>query len=562
MPCKVFSYQRFSTPEQQEGDSIRRQTEARDRWLKQHPKYRLAELSLQDLGVSAFHGKNAKQGSLAVFLEAVERGIVRKGDALLIENLDRLSRQPIEESSEIFFGILKHGVEIITLSPEYHFTKQNINDGRVYIAMGELSRAHRESAVKSDRITAAWKSYRDNIGKGSHRGMLPSWLRRNANGRLVAIPEKVATIKRIFQMSLDGFGVHQTMRILNENGIKPVGETKTWHYGSVHTLLTDRRLLGECQAYTGHHETRKPVGEPIKGHYPRVIADDVFNRVRQRLNSRRYAQRGRTGGGITNLFVSLIQDTRDNANMVIINKAGAGGVNRKYLVSAMALRGLRDGNNQYISFLYDAVEQALLQSMLELKPSDILPTNGKRDTTQEQLDAALGELAQTDRKLETVKTWIEQKPDIANYRDVVARLERKMAVITTCVEQLEEKLRASEKGQIDETKDLIRILQDAPAKDLPLLRSRLRQQIRNLVERIEMFVIRKTGAGFAGNVRHAYLNIYYKAGGCRMVRVATKNGEYDQVGATRVRYPRVRSLREKSFQKQIEALPVDGWLWG
>src|SRR6516165_10425780 len=95
----AYSYLRFSSPEQAKGDSIRRQTEARDAWLVRHPSVTLdTSLTLHDKGVSGFSGKhrlNADRFALAAFLKLVDAGRIPEGSYLLLENLDRLSREHI-----------------------------------------------------------------------------------------------------------------------------------------------------------------------------------------------------------------------------------------------------------------------------------------------------------------------------------------------------------------------------------------------------------------------------------------------------------------------------------
>ena len=55
----AYSYIRFSSKKQELNDSVKRQTRLRDDWLRQHPEMTLdTTISLQDLGVSAFRGRN------------------------------------------------------------------------------------------------------------------------------------------------------------------------------------------------------------------------------------------------------------------------------------------------------------------------------------------------------------------------------------------------------------------------------------------------------------------------------------------------------------------------
>ena len=59
--------------------------------------------SLRDIGVSAFKGKNAIKGALKKFIELVEAGRIEKGSILILESLDRLSRQQVFTVVFIYF---------------------------------------------------------------------------------------------------------------------------------------------------------------------------------------------------------------------------------------------------------------------------------------------------------------------------------------------------------------------------------------------------------------------------------------------------------------------------
>ena len=63
MPRPIaYSYARFSTPEQERGDSERRQIEAARQYAEQHG-FVLDESIVVDRGVSAFAGKNVSEGA-------------------------------------------------------------------------------------------------------------------------------------------------------------------------------------------------------------------------------------------------------------------------------------------------------------------------------------------------------------------------------------------------------------------------------------------------------------------------------------------------------------------
>src|SRR5438128_1281383 len=91
----VYSYTRFSTGEQRKGTGQQRQDKLAAEWCIARG-FALAT-NYSDLGVSAFKGKNATHGALARFLACVESGVVTRGSVLIVESLDRLSRQNVAQ---------------------------------------------------------------------------------------------------------------------------------------------------------------------------------------------------------------------------------------------------------------------------------------------------------------------------------------------------------------------------------------------------------------------------------------------------------------------------------
>jgi DNA invertase Pin-like site-specific DNA recombinase len=107
---KAYSYLRFSTPEQMQGDSYRRQTAMAEDYAARHGLELDRELTFQDLGVSAYRGKNAETGRLGDFLAAAEAGLVPEGSFLLVESLDRISRQAARKALSILGDITDQGI--------------------------------------------------------------------------------------------------------------------------------------------------------------------------------------------------------------------------------------------------------------------------------------------------------------------------------------------------------------------------------------------------------------------------------------------------------------------
>src|SRR4051812_100768 len=124
---RAFSYLRFSEPRQQWGDSERRQVKLTEDYCRRKGLTLDESLRLTDRGVSAHHSANAETGRLGVFLDEVKAGRVPSGSTLIIENLDRLSRDQTLKALNLFTCILEAGLTIVTLSPEREYTYATAN---------------------------------------------------------------------------------------------------------------------------------------------------------------------------------------------------------------------------------------------------------------------------------------------------------------------------------------------------------------------------------------------------------------------------------------------------
>ncbi len=157
----AFSYLRYSSPAQSEGDSVRRQTALRESWLRRHPHVRLDDtLTLEDHGVSGFRGEHRtnRKHALSRFLDEVDRGRVPRGSYLIVENLDRLTREQFEESVPAVLALIKAGVKVVQLSPTEIVYESGMDEGRKLLMIMELSRGHGESERKSVLVGEAYVS--------------------------------------------------------------------------------------------------------------------------------------------------------------------------------------------------------------------------------------------------------------------------------------------------------------------------------------------------------------------------------------------------------------------
>jgi DNA invertase Pin-like site-specific DNA recombinase len=163
----------MSNPEQIRGDSLRRQLKASQEYADEHGLD--LDDSLRDIGKSAFSGAHL-DAALGSFLSMVESGEIAAGSWLLVESLDRLSRQNVLDALGQFIDIIRAGITIVTLIDKQVYNRETTDSGKLIISLTIMSRAYEESLTKSIRGKEAWQQKRDNALAKPITKMCPMWL--------------------------------------------------------------------------------------------------------------------------------------------------------------------------------------------------------------------------------------------------------------------------------------------------------------------------------------------------------------------------------------------------
>jgi DNA invertase Pin-like site-specific DNA recombinase len=441
-----YSYLRFSSPAQADGDSIHRQTEATRAWCERHGVHLDTSTTIKDEGRSAFRGKHRFQGHLRRFLDQVQAGDIPRGSVLIIENLDRLSRENPWDALGVLSDLLKAGISVVTLSPSEMVYERSKDLTPLLLAVVEFTRAHSESASKSDRLTAIWdekkRQARQEGGLVTRR--LPGWLRPSEGKRtknvlysradnVRVIPERVAVVRRIFDLAAHrGYGLARIVATFNAEGVpffEQGGKRKLpgWSKAYLHNILTGRTVLGEYQPL----RAGKPDGPPLPDYYPRVIDDATWHRAQAALQ-RRKESRGRTGKKVASLFTGLLWDALTRSRMLIgWQTRGPKGkrVRRHVLVNAKSMETGHDS----VSFPYCVFQEAVLGLLREINPADVLgrPPDSEANALADER-AALearqrdieGQLTDTDKPapalVRAMQTLEAKRQDVLR-REVAAR---------------------------------------------------------------------------------------------------------------------------------------------
>src|ERR1700744_4922696 len=336
MSAIAYSYLRFSTPDQASGDSRRRQMAMAEKYAADHHLKLDLSLSFRDLGVSAYRGQNAKEGALRAFLDAIEHNLVPPNSYLLIESLDRLSRDRILAAQALFMQIIQAGVHIVTLTDQRCYSLESLNQNPLdlVVSLVSMMRANEESELKSRRIRAAFEVRRSRLHEKPWSSRYPGWLRLDQTGGKFVIGEERAEIVRgIFRDVLAGVG-HQTIaRELNEKQIPLFGHGnqrgRIWQKTLIRHFLRTPTVIGTHLPFVSEYVDgvrRMRPQPPVENYYPAITDRGDWLSV-QAKRAAWCAQHNNDGPktGRANLLAGLARCPFCDRRMMFL---GAGNLNR------------------------------------------------------------------------------------------------------------------------------------------------------------------------------------------------------------------------------------------
>jgi DNA invertase Pin-like site-specific DNA recombinase len=448
---KVYSYARWSTPEQAKGDSNRRQAEAANKWAAKRGYQLDLGLKITDEGVSAYRGGNALDGGLSRFLEACRCGLIEEGSFLLVESLDRISRMAPRKAQRLIDDIVDNGVTIVTLSDDQHYTAERLDNDptALLIALMVSWRAHEESKTKGRRVADAWREKRRQVRaqpstRLTSRG--PSWLTATCEGGWELEPAKTATVQRIFALTLAGAGEHRIAGLFNQEGVPVLCKGRQWHRSTVSKVLRNPAVVGtlvpgRIEYVDGRRLHIKE--EPVPHAFPAVVSQADWLATRALKDGKAGAVRGRHAGNpVAHVLAGLAKCPACGDTMTRVNKGshGKGGVPKLVCSSAKGKAGCR-----YVSVRVSAVEDAFLTgwgALFESIPADEANSELERLYRDQQ-----GAIWGTEDHLGDLLDALERTPSAAGAR-TVAKVEAELRVMRGNLEELDERRRMADRGLI------------------------------------------------------------------------------------------------------------------
>lgn len=575
MKIKAYSYIRFSTEEQAKGSSLTRQAALSEKYADENNLDLDTTLNMKDLGISAYRGDNITHGALGSFIEAINTNKVEKGSYLLVESLDRLSRKKVVDALAQFINILNAGITIVTLSDNKKYDLETLNETDLIISLTIMSRAHEESKIKGQRVTAAWKTKKDNIATKKLTKWAPKWLYLSDDMTKFYVHEdRNEIINNIFEWSASGLGITLIIQKLETLGIQPWSSIKAnepirkvpkrWHASYIQRVLSDRTVLGEYKMRSNEVANGYTV---IKDYYPRVVSDELFYSVQAARTSRNVRLTGkgagRKGKYISNIFSGLaycgysLDDnignhrcSGTNERMLYTNK----GKHLTYIQCSRQKSGNSGCSECRKMWRYKSFETSFLTHINNIDISTLMGSKNEQkekiDSLKVNINVASGRISEIDAELKKLANAIDEFDDIPEF--IIQRgieLESDRKDLNTNLAELEVELsnlistKTSELDVQKQLKQLIPLIEEKQDNELFNLRLQLSEIIKSTIDEIHIYsngrlinykkiedelgkdavnLIRQNESQIP-NLTLAIFDVYYKSGQRRTVLTDRKN---------------------------------------
>ncbi|WP_167519806.1 recombinase family protein [Enterobacter cancerogenus] len=281
--CVAIGYMRYSSKLQGGGSTIHRQKSLINKWVEDQKTHhgKVYEVKFYtDKGLSGWTGENLLAGALGRLIEEVETGGYPEGTPIILESIDRLSRQGHEEATAILRRLTSTGCVVHSILDRQVIHRSDLKTfigAMQIIAVAE--RGREESDIKSERVSSSKKRNYElaKLGKKLVTKNLPGWIYLDQKGKMQIDPVKQKLVQEIFEMRLAGHTYQGIAEAMTNRGEPVLNERKgaqRWLPNSIRTLLHSRSVIGVLPASKVNEEYKE-----IEDYFPSAITKDLFYAV-------------------------------------------------------------------------------------------------------------------------------------------------------------------------------------------------------------------------------------------------------------------------------------------
>ncbi|MFJ1338699.1 recombinase family protein [Pseudomonas caricapapayae] len=327
----AYAYVRFSTVQQgEEGrDSETRQTAPLAAFSKAFDVEIAPDNIVYDRGRSAFDGSNLLKGNLKDLIEKLQ-----DGDFLVVESIDRLTRQRVLVGVDLIQKLLMRGIKLYTtIDKKLYEVSDPSRDLETLLLISVIAkRANEESETKSVRRKSAYKKAKDAAaatGKVFNKLSPPFGVRFDeVEQKFVELTEEADDIRKIFELLKD-FGVDETCRRINQ-----ISTRRKWTNRAVFFLLKNKMPLGTLSVFSrlrNDGKEKRIFERYIDNYYPQIVTDfDFYSALKAMQNRKKDRVAGRYTLNNFNIFKKVIFCQNCGSSMIctktnVRSKTGEGG---------------------------------------------------------------------------------------------------------------------------------------------------------------------------------------------------------------------------------------------
>jgi DNA invertase Pin-like site-specific DNA recombinase len=414
-PIHVYSYIRFSTKAQSLGFSEQRQLEQINQFFEQYPAANQVE-RFEDLGVSAFKGKNLKTGKLADFLNRLKANEIKDNALLLVESFDRISRMGGYDALEIIISIIQSDCAIYTLFDNRLYSKRKKDSSAdISLIQNILERASDESRSKSERSKDAKTRNLKRAENGeiiNKRG--PFWL-TYTDGKF-EFNEHARAVKRATELIFD-VGCLATATELNKEN-----HSKKYSVGIISKILRQKALYGSYVAYGLDDKGKRTIiKQEIKNYYPALISESEFNLIGAKLEERHTpALAGRHPRDFNNILRGISYCKCGST----LRSHSSDGIKKQYhylICTASETKNCPITPGRIGRYSYQLVSSIFLDYQHSIQMQEMISTSKLTEKAEKELKDVQGELIGKEQALKNAMAVLD-KASSAAYEKLISHI--------------------------------------------------------------------------------------------------------------------------------------------
>lgn len=280
----VAAYCRVSTRFEQQENSFEAQVKHFTEKISANPRWSFVGI-YSDQGKAATSTKRRDS-----FNDLIEDCYAGKIDLILTKSISRFARNTVD--------LLRIVRELKDIHVRIIFEKENIdtmdNTGELLITILSSQAQEESRNISENTRWGIIRKFEQGMVLINHNRFMG--YTKDADGKLIIVPEEAEVVKKIYDLYLQGLGTYKIAKILEGERVKTAAGKDKWYGSSVHKILTSEKYIGDAmlqKTYTIDFLTKKRVKNDgyvkryyIENNHEAIISREQYYIVQQELKRR------------------------------------------------------------------------------------------------------------------------------------------------------------------------------------------------------------------------------------------------------------------------------------